>query len=204
MKPAGKLKLWTGGYVNRPGVNPPGYLRFIIALCALSLACFFFYAALVTLGHLGGPDRSPVQTIVEAFIYFILPFTVLYTISTNNPASRFLILAYFGLTSVAIAKYQPALLSTLESPALIVYVLFMAVTVLWLFVSPRARAYYALIGGSPVPKDLEHIADKLVSPGATQLWFRRLGEKIEPFSPLIIIAIAIILVVVGWRNLTPY
>ena len=203
MRPAGNLKLWTGGYVNRPGVGPPGYLRFILVLCTLSLIGTLFYAVFAILGHVGDPRNSAIQLAVEAVILFILPFSILYTISTNNPLSRILLLAYFGVTIFAIANYNYSLVDTMTDPILVVFLLFMLVTVFWLFLSSRSRVYYALIRNSPVPEELEHLVEKYVAPGPVELWIRRLGAVLEPFSPVLIILISIILVVAGFRNLSP-
>ena len=203
MRPSGSLKLWTGGFINRPGLGPPGYLRFILLLCMASLVYTLFYAVFVTLGNVGNPYDSAIQMVSEALILFVSPFLILYTISTNNPLSKVLLLAHLGVTSTSLVYFEYAFADSVTDPLLIGFVLYMLNTVAWLLFSPRSRVYYALIGNSPVPAELEHLVDEYAVPGPFELWIRRVWAFLEPYTPLVIILMSILFVFAGFRNLSP-
>lgn len=204
MRPAGKLKFWRADYPNRPGVNPPMFLRLVMVFCALSLVGTLLYGVFSLLGHLGGAPYTGERLLIEASLLFLLPIAILYAISTNHPSSRYLIIAYFAVASFGFWRFGRSIVDTtaygITSGLGFAFIL---ISIIWLFLAPRARVYYALIANRNIPEGLERLVGSLTSPSRTEILLRRLGAKIEPFSPILIIAIAIALVVIGLRNMTP-
>ena len=202
MKPAGKLKLWTGGYVNRPGVEPPVTLR-IVLFCLLLLSLFtLVYGAIVAMGF-GEQSGKAVNTAGLVALFFLLPFVIAYLISTNHSLSRPLLVVF--LLAVSVVLMLPGR-SAGEGMGRPINVAIMALSIgilYWLYASPRARVYYALIKGRPVPDDLTHLVDQLVSSTATEKLARRVWAFFEPLSPFFLIAFALLIVYAGFANLTP-
>jgi hypothetical protein len=172
-------------------------------LCVLSLVWTVIYAVFSTLGHLGGIYGSPYRMIVIASMLFILPFVILYTISTNNPASRILLISYFGFGLLVIEKYWPVFIENWLSPIPIVGGMFAIVTVCWLVVSPGARVYYALISGRTIPADLEDLADKYVSSTIPTHLIRRMLALMDSVVLVAFIVVSILLIYAGLDSLGP-
>ena len=201
MKPAGKLKLWTGGYVNRPGVQPPVVLRVILFCLLLSSLCTLVYGAFAAMGF-GQRPGTAAENAGLVLLFFLLPFVIVYLISTNHPGSRPLLVVFF--LSVGIVLFPGVSVEALtESPIYPAVVALFTGIFYWLYMSSRARVYYALIKGMPVPDDLAHLADQLVSATTTEKVARRVWRFFEPLSPFFLIAFALLIVYAGFANLTP-
>lgn len=203
MKPAGKLKLWTGGYVNKPGVTPPVFLRAVICVLLLSLLSTLLYGVFGIMDHFEADGGSVGYMAAVTLLFFLSPFSIVYAISTNHPASRALLVAYCGALIYFILDSHYSISSAIEKPYAVVMVSLILGTVLWLYLSPRARVYYALIQDKPIPEDLTQIADKLLRPTATEKLAQRIWALIEPLAPYLTLMFALFLVYAGFRNLSP-
>ncbi len=157
MRPGIKVKLWTGGFTDHPTVDPPWLLKLVSVLAILSIVGAILYAAIATIGASDLASLSNEDAIYVAVLHFFLPIAVLYTVTTNSPVSRFLILGYFvtvyfstiaGKGFLGNFDVDPTVRFAALTAALIV-------VVLWLFRSPKMRFYFAVISGKPVPADLE-------------------------------------------------
>lgn len=202
MKPAGKLKLWTGGYVNRPGVEPPVALR-VVLFCLLLLSLFtLVYGAIAAMGF-GEQSGTVLNNAGLVALFFLLPFVIAYLISTNHPLSRPLLVVF--LLGVNIVLMLPALSGdkSMGRPINLAVLVLSIGLLYWLYATPRARVYYALIRGRPVPDDLAHLVDQLVSPTATEKLARRVWAFFDPLSPIFLIVFALLIVYAGFANLTP-
>lgn len=202
MKPAGKLKLWTGGYVNRPGVEPPVVLR-IVLFCLLLLSLFtLVYGAVIAMGF-GNPSGTAVYNAGLVALFFLLPFVIAYLISTNHPSSRPLLVVFFVGVGIVLFPANPSVEAMMERPIFFAALALFTGILYWLYGSARARVYYALIRGKPIPDDLAHLVDQLVSPTATEKLARRVWAFFEPLSPFFLIGFALLIVYAGFANLTP-
>ena len=71
-----------------------------------------------------------------------------------------------------------------------------------MFLSRRGRVFYMMISHQPIPGHLEHLVDSILAPSRLELFLRRGWQLLEPYSPVLIVLIAILLVVAGWTNLS--
>ncbi len=111
----------------------------------------------VSLGVGLGAEPSLEDGIYIAILHFVLPLGVTYTVTTNSSYSRLLILAYFLALYVSIIQGK-GYLGNLDWDAELMAAgstAIFATIVLWLFVSPKMRFYYALISGQPMSAELE-------------------------------------------------
>jgi len=104
-----------------------------------------------------GDEPSLEDAIYIAILHFVVPLAVTYTVTTNHPTSRLLILGYILALYVSVLQRKGFLGNLDGNPELkaIVSTAVFIVVVLWLFVSPRMRFYFAMISGKPITKDLE-------------------------------------------------
>ncbi len=155
--PGTKIKLWTGGHTNRPGVDPPWLLKIVAVFAFLSVIGALIYVVLETIRGPGSTGLSAEMAIYVVSLHFIVPITVFYSVTTISCASRFLILTYvitLCVSTIANKGFLGGLeidtsIRNIVAPAALVSV------VGWLFLSPKMRVYYALIAGRDVPEDLE-------------------------------------------------
>ena len=203
MKPAGKIPMWTGGAINRPGVTPPVPLRVFLYVMLLTAFATFLYGVFGVMGHLEYAFQSNTQMILRAALFFVVPFVIAYAITTNHPQSRAGIVAWFACVGWVSANGFEGVARIAERPWFGALLLAFSAATLWLFVSPRARVYYALIRNQPVPDDLAPLIDELTAASATERAVRRLWHLLEPFAPLFLIASAILIVIAGFMNLSP-
>ncbi len=163
MKPAGKFKLWTGGFINKPSVSPPGTLRIVFLLCIISFVGTLWYSIVEILSVGGSSGASPASDAFLGFFHLVLPLAIAVSICTNHPSSRILILAYVTtlyvvtLTGDRLPRFVSA---TTTNDVIITTIAFLGVVV-WLYRSRRMRYYYAIIQDHPVPQDLADQADDL-------------------------------------------
>lgn len=152
-----KFKLWTGGFTNTPNIDPPWLLKFVSVLAILSMVGSLIYAVASTLG---GPDFSVLDNedaIYVSILHFLLPIVITYTVTTNSPLSRIVILGYVLILYVSTLRGKGFLggLEIAPSLMLVISTSVLIAIALWLFASPKMRFYYAVIAGRPVPPDLE-------------------------------------------------
>lgn len=203
MRGAGKIKFWTGGYINRPGVTPPLFLRLImIGLLLLSMATVFF-GVFGVMGHFDVHEDLPVRMIITAVLFFLLPILVVYALVTNHPSSRPVLILFLAAVSAFIAHDHFAGPAAIPDMAIIAVFVAFATIAVWLYASPRCRVYFALIRGEDIPDDLQHLAGHLIAPTATERFARRTWDILEPLSPVVLIALAILFVYAGFSNLWP-
>lgn len=151
----------------------------------------------VWIGIGAGDEPSLEDAIYIAALHFVVPLGVTYTVTTNNPMSRFLILGYFLALYVSIVQGKGFLgnlnwnaeLKAIGSTVVLVIV------ILWLFISPRMRFYFAMISGKPITKDLElqsakFMDDSKLNPKVRIVvdWF---AERLETFVLLGFIAVVL-------------
>lgn len=151
-----KIKLWTGGHTNRPGVDPPWLLKIVAVFAFLSVIGALIYIVLETIRGPGSTGLSAEMAIYVVSLHFIVPITIFYSVTTNSRTSRFLILAYV-ITLYVSTISNKGLLGGLEVDTSIRNIATTAVlvaVVVWLFLSPKMRVYYALIAGKDVPEEL--------------------------------------------------
>ena len=203
MRGAGKLKFWTGGYINRPGVTPPLFLRLIMfGLLLMSIATIVF-GVFGIMGHFSLGESAPAGVIMAVAVFFLAPFVVVYALVTNHPSSRAVLVALFAAIFTYLLNVRFNGSSVISDAGLIVATAFLVGAVFWMYLSPRSRVYFALIQGCDIPDDLLHVADSLIAPTKTERLARRIWDLLEPFSPLFLIALAIVLVYAGFSNLSP-
>jgi len=156
MRPGFKIKLWTGGFTNRPSVDAPWVLKLLTAFAIFSMVGALVYAVAVTIGASDVASVSNESAIYIAILHFFLPIAVIYTVTTNSPASRLLILGYFTTLCVSTIAGKGFLGGLNVDPELrrVTATATWLAVVLWLFLSPKMRFYYALISGQAVPRDL--------------------------------------------------
>lgn len=201
MRPADKLKLWTGGYVNMPGLSPPGALKLVQIVCFLSVIGSLVYGVFTILGHFGGDTAPASRRLIEAIVLFVFPFTLIYTISVNSPTSRYLFVLY-GITSLyLVVQLAHSIPDSLYEPAVGVVLALFSIVTGWMFLSLRGRTYYLLISLKKIPKDLEHVVESLMSQSTVERLAQRVWDTFEPWSPLVIVILAIVFVVVGFANM---
>lgn len=203
MRPSGKIPLWTGGYINQPGVTPPVFLRVIALTLLLTSIGTMIVGVFGIMGHFGGNIDSAIYLTGVTFLFFVAPFVIAYSIITNHPTTRLLLVGFMAATTYYFFD------SDIWNPGRLQFVFFLAAvgfflaTFIWLFLSPRARLYFALIQGKTVPDDLAHLVDELVKPTSAERFARRLWQMAEPFSPIFLILLALFLVYAGFSNMTP-
>jgi hypothetical protein len=156
--------MWTGGYTNQPSIDAPWLLKLVAALAILSIVGALIYVVVVSIGGPGSPSLSTEEAIYISLLHFVMPLLVMYTVTTNSPISRLLILGYIVTLSLSTIGGKGILGSfnmdpTLRAGILVLVVLAVA---LWLFASPKMRFYYAVISGRPIPGDLESRAASFV------------------------------------------
>lgn len=150
-----KVRLWTGGFTHQPLIDPPWLLKALSVLSMLSVIGTLVFAVWTGVG--AGDEPSLEDAIYIAILHFVVPLAVTYTVTTNHPTSRLLILGYILALYVSVLQRKGFLGNLDGNPELkaIVSTAVFIVVVLWLFVSPRMRFYFAMISGKPITKDLE-------------------------------------------------
>ncbi len=157
MRPGVKIKLWTGGFTNRPSVDAPWLLKFVSVLAILSIVGVIVYGAAMAIGGPGVAEPSAEEAMYISILHFLLPIAIVYTVTANSPLSRVLIFGYFVTLYVSTINGKGFLGSLAIDPGLRIAAstgVLLAIT-LWLSASPKMRFYYALISGRAVPGDLE-------------------------------------------------
>jgi len=190
-----KVKLWTGGFTHQPSIDPPWLLRTFSALTMLSVVGTLVFAVWIGVG--AGDEPSLEDAIYIAILHFVAPLGITYMVTTNNPASRFLILGYFLALYVSVVEGKGFLGNLNWNPELkaIVSTAIFVLVVLWLFVSPKMRFYFAMISGKPIDRDLQQqsasfMDESKLNPKVRMVidWF---AERLETFVLLGFIAVVL-------------
>ena len=157
LRPGVKFKMWTGGYTNQPSVDAPWLLKFVSVLAIFSIVGAILYVVAISIGGPTIGEVSNEDAIYISILHFVMPIAVLYTVTTNSPASRILIFGYFVTLCISTIGGKGFLggLPVDSTLRAVVSTMILLAIVLWLFLSPKMRFYYALISGKPVPSDLE-------------------------------------------------
>ncbi len=153
-RPATKVPFWTPRVRNRPDVEPPGLLRLVSALAICSVVGVLVYsvAQVVAAGTPGGPYGAA----YIALLHFLLPFGIAFTVGTNSPLSRLVILVYVLVYAVATVLGIGYLAQQVDDPtfraagaaAVVIVVAY------WLFRSAKMRYYYLMLRDKPIPAGL--------------------------------------------------
>ncbi len=205
MRPGIKVPFWPHRYKNKQDVDAPALLRLVAALSMISIVGTLVYAvyhALSTLDFYGSGTYEPLYI---ALLHFVLPFMVLYTISTNSWLSRPFIALYnlilFGATVTGHGVLGSIGVS--EVTKVSVASVFLLAVLLWLYASPTMRVYYALISGRPIPEGLEHKQDRLnAGRSLSPKWRGRVEWLLDNLETLVMVGfiIACILAYLGTTN----
>ena len=164
LRPGVKIKMWTGGYTNHPSIDAPWLLKLVSVLAIFSIVGALLFGVAISLTGSTPGNISSEDAIYISVLHFLMPIAVLYTVTTNSPASRVLILGYFltlCMSTIAGKGFLGSLnIDTTWRAAGSALLLFSIA--MWLFLSPKMRFYYAVISGKPVPDDLKARAAKFV------------------------------------------
>jgi hypothetical protein len=157
MRPGIKFRLWSPKFKNKRSVDPPGILRLVAALSLVSIIGVLVYSVAIgtTSSSLLHIERD--WAIYVTLLHFILPFCVLYAVTTNSPASRILIATYFVIlysATLAGKGYLGSLPFSIAVKGGAATVVLVSI-LLWLYRSPKMRCYYALISDKPIPEELQ-------------------------------------------------
>ena len=195
MRPGVKIPFWSHRFKHEGDVDAPALLRLVAVLSMISVVGTLIYGVVQALSATGssfvGAER---EMLYVALLHFVLPFVVLYTISTNSWLSRPFIALYNLILYGATITGHGVLGSIDVSETLrfaIASALLLAV-LLWLYASPTMRVYYAVIGGKPIPEGLEHKQERLVAGGSlSQKWRWRMEWLLEHMETLVMVGFII-------------
>ncbi len=198
MRPGVKIPFWSHRFKHQPDVDAPALLRLVGALSMISVVGTLVYAVFEALSAAGFSHGVERGMLYIAVLHFVLPFLVLYTISTNSWLSRPLIALYnlilFGAT---IAGY--GVLGSIEMDEILRSVFasaFLLMIVLWLYWSPAMRVYYAVISGRPIPDGLEKYQAKLVAGHSlSPKWRGRIEWLLEHMETLVMVGFIVACVI---------
>lgn len=197
MRPAGKFRLWSPGFKNRPDISPPGLLILVFIASVISVVATIWFSISYSLTVGGTPSISAEGTILIGFLHLVLPLTIAIAINSNHPSSRLLIFGY-SVVFLSVAAYgsqmpRPIVLETTAEVAIGIFAV--AVVNLWLFFGRKNRYYYALIQGKPIPTDLaaerENLAGNAWLSPRLRSWLNWTADHLETVV-IIILLIAII------------
>lgn len=190
MRPGVKIPFWSHRFKHKPDVDAPALLRLVAALSIMSIVGTLVYAvfkAVSVTGHSLGVDEGAIYI---AILHFALPFVVLYTISTNSWLSRHFI-ALYNLILYGATVTGHGVLGSIEVSETLRFATasaFLLAVILWLYVSPTMRVYYAVISGKPIPEGLEDRQSKLVAGSSlSPKWRGRVEWLLENMETLILV-----------------
>ena len=189
-RPGVTIKFWAARFTNRPDVEPPLALTLVAVLCICALTVWLAIAI-----SFHPPDMFDTWRnwgIPAALC--VLPLLVSWTILSNYPISRWLMLAYYGSAALAYFDWrgvEPPWSEQDAAPMSLAIAGF-ALLVYWLFRSKRMRFYYAQIRHRPIPDDLAEEAAYLVrssrlTPRALKI-VESLADRLELIGALLVIA----------------
>ena len=162
-RPGTKIRFWNPRHTNRPDIGPPLLLRLVSGLAILSVAGSLLYAVQQTLSTIGLSSPRSIDSIYVAVLHFILPLLAAYTISNNYPVSRSVLVVYTLVLTVATLLGIGVLGQLAAQQAIIAIGLPAMFTgfIFWLYLGRKAKVYYWLIAGKPVPDEYCDVAEAL-------------------------------------------
>ncbi len=190
MRPGIKIPFWSHRFKNKQDVDAPALLRLVAALSMVSIVGTLVYAVFHALSSLGFYDSGSYEPLYIASLHFVLPFIVLYTISTNSWLSRpFIALYNLILYGATISGY--GVLGSVDVGEVFrvsVASVFLVAVLLWLYASPTMRVYYAIVSGRPIPERLEHKQEQLVAGRSlSPKWRGRVEWLLEHLETLVMV-----------------
>ncbi len=199
MRPGVKIPFWSHRFKHHPDVDAPALLRMVGALSIFSIVGTLVYAVFTAISATGLSHGVESGMLYIAVLHFVLPFVVLYTISTNSWLSRpFIALYNMILCGATIAGY--GVLGSIEMNEILRFVFasaFLVMVVLWLYWSPAMRVYYAVISGRPIPEGLERYQNKLVAGSSlSPKWRGRIERLLEHMETLVMVGFIVVCIVV--------
>jgi hypothetical protein len=133
-------------------------------------------------------DFSPRTAIILALAGGVCPMLAAYGVVTNRRWTRALVIIAIPITIYVIGVNQGMSLESMgTAPAMACLWLSWGVLVGYLYFSRRARVYYLLIAGRPLPKELATI--DLMPP----LWFQRVIGLVPAIAEVALIILALAL-----------
>ena len=205
-RPATKIRFWTPKFRNRPYVQPPGFLKLISVLSIFSIVGTVIFHLVVTLGDVAASTSiDPSSALYISVLHFLLPFAIALSISTNSPISRLLILLYFLVLSGATVLGKGYLGSivmndTQRTTSAIGMLLGVCA---YLFLSPKMRAYYALLRGDAVPMGTGDEAVELVENPWPGKRGKAVLEWLVDHLEIIVVLGLIVSVILAWHSMNP-
>ncbi len=199
MRPGVKIPFWSHRFKHHADVDAPALLRLVGALSMISIVGTLVYAVFTALSATGFSHGIERGMLYIAVLHFVLPFLVLYTISTNSWLSRpFIALYNMILYGATIAGYGVlGAIEVSESLRFAFASMFLLMVLLWLYWSPAMRVYYAVISGRPIPEGLEAYRSKLVAGRSlSPKWRGRIEWLLEHMETLVMVGFIVACVVV--------
>ena len=199
MRPGVKIPFWSHRFKHHPDVDAPALLRLVGALSIVSIIGTLVYAVFTALSATGlshGVERGMVYI---AVLHFMLPFVVLYTISTNSWLCRpFIALYNIILCGATVTGY--GVLGSIEMNEVLRTVfasVFLVMVLLWLYWTPAMRVYYAVISGRPIPEGLEDYQDRLIAGSSlSPKWRGRIESLLEHMETLVMVGFILVCIIV--------
>lgn len=194
MRPGVKIPFWSHRYKHKPDVDAPALLRLVAALSMVSIVGTLIYAVFDALSVSGSPLRAKSAMLYIALLHFVLPFVVLYTISTNSWLSRPFI-ALYNLILYGATVSGHGFLGSIGVSGTLRFAIastFLLAVFLWLYVSPTMRVYYAVISGRPIPEGLENRRSRLSAGSSlSPKWRGRVEWLLEHMETLVMVGFII-------------
>jgi hypothetical protein len=178
-----------------PEVEPPGLLKLVAIFSIFSVVGVLIYAVALALNGSVGASPNPSDAIFVAIVHFVMPLGAIYTVATNSPLSRIVIMVYVLLmygTAIAGIGFLGSLQIEFGVKAAVATACLLAV-LYWLFGNLKMRVYYAVISGSELPGDLTQSAEEILAPSVIERHLSRIGDKVGPIAEIV----AAILVIAG-------
>lgn len=178
IRPGTRVPRGQQSFKNRPEAIPPVLLRLVAAMSLISVVGMLVYAVVERLTERGDVYLLPGDALLVVGLHFVLPFGVVYTVSTNSGWSRHLIAIYAIVLGTATAL-GVGFLGTLpmsELTRITISISAVLVIGVWLFGSSKMRLYYALVAGKPIPDDLAPQLRNLLVPST---FARRAASAID-------------------------
>ena len=194
MRPGVRIPFWSHRFKHKPDVDAPALLRLVAALSMISIVGTLLYAVFEALSATGSSLYSESGMLYIALLHFVLPFVVLYTISTNSWLSRPFI-ALYNLILYGATITGHGVLGTIEVSETLRFAVastFLLAIFIWLYASPTMRVYYSVISGKPIPEGLEGYQSRLVAGRSlSPKWRGRVEWLLEHMETLVMVGFII-------------
>ncbi|ANO52326.1 hypothetical protein [Woeseia oceani] len=200
-----KIKFWSPGFKNKPDVRPPGLLLLVSVFFFLSAISVPIFAVFSSLSDPSGSSLAEGQAIYIAFLHFLLPLGVAYSVSANSPLSRILITFYAALLFVATVAGEGYLgnIQVDTTKRVLVSTILFVILLGWLHASPKMRVYYLLLKDEPIPKDLLSLSLELREGGILRSQTIRIAEWFADHLETVVLVGFIVIVVYAFIQTGP-